>query len=422
MKDLTGYKILLIDYGSGISVAQRLARDFGTVFYWGGPYVTNSFPVHNPFDIGYNVPNIVKVKEWVEAYEESDAVMFVDSMEPTLQNWMKNNGKPVFGSVFADRLEHDRLFIKQTLADLGLPVGAYSVATGLDELEQLLLNSKGGFTKSSLRGNGETWRHRDWRLSKRQLKKLRHEMGLYENRETYILEDLLDPVAEFGYDGFICGGNYIDVSMCGFEQKDKSYLGKFIYYNQLPEQIRSVNNAFAPIFNEMGYNGHYSNEIIVTKDKRGFLLDNTCRFPSPPGELMLEAYTNYSEIVWDIAHGRMPYIEFKDQWGVQLIIKSDIAEDDPSPILVPDEYKGNVKIKNLSIDEDGTWYFVPSSSLGMKEIGSITFTAPTADAAIKGATQIAEAVQGFDIHIDVDSLSDAKKSMAKLSKSGISYI
>lgn len=422
MKDLSQYKILVMDYGSGISVAQRLARDFGTVFYWGGPYVTNSFPVHNPSDIGNNVGEIVKVKEWSEVYDEADAVVFTDSMEPNLQNWMKKNGKPVFGSVFADRLEHDRLYIKTTLKDLGLPVGPYYVANGLDELEQFLLSSKEKYVKSSMRGNGETWKHRDWRLSKRQLKKLRHEMGLYENRETYVLEDLLDPIAEFGYDGFIVNGKYLDISMCGIECKDKCYLGKFVHYNLLPQAIRSVNNGLAPTFNEMGYNGHYSNEIIVTKDKRGFLIDNTCRFPSPPGELMLEAYTNYSEIVWEIAHGRTPHVEFKHQWGVQLIIKSDIAEEDPSPIIVPDEYKKFVKIKNLSIEDDGTWNYVPPQGLNMKEIGSIVFCADTMESAIKGAEEIAESVMGFDISIDAGALSDAKKSLAKLSKAGINYI
>lgn len=421
MKDLSSYKILVYDYRNAIAVAQRLARDFGTVFYF-CPYVTNGFPEHTPFDVGYNVPNIIKVKEWAQVYDECDAVMFTDSMEPYLQNWMRSQGKPVFGSVFAESLEHDRLLLKRVLKDLSLPVGNYSVAHGLDELEEILKNSKEGYIKSSLRGNSETFKHIEWSLTKRQLQRMRHEMGLYENRETYVFEHPLESVVEFGYDGFIVNAQYPDISLCGIEQKDKSYLGRFVYYNTLPEQIRSVNSALAPIFDEMGYAGHYSNEIILTKDKRGFLLDNSNRFPSPPGELMLEAYSNYSEIVWDIAHRRMPNIEFEHQWGVQLIIKSDIAEEDPSPIIVPYEYKKYVKIKNLGIDDDGTWYFVPSKGFGMKEIGSIVFTANTMDAAIDGAKNIYENIKGFDTYVDVDSLMDSKKTLSKLSKLGISFI
>lgn len=422
MKDLSAYKVLIMDYGTNISVAIRLARDFGTVFYWAGPYVTNGFPEHSPLDVGHNVPNIVKVREWAEVYDEVDMVMFTESMEPYLQNWMKNNGKPVFGSVFADKLEHNRLFIKETLKELGLPVGSYSVAHGLDELEQLLRNSKGGYVKNCLRGNGETWKHKDWRLSKRQLIKLRHKMGLYENRETYILDHELESLIEFGYDGFIVGGQYVPISMCGIERKNCCYVGKFIRYQWLPEQIRLINDKLAPIFEKMGYNGHYSNEIILSKDKRGFLLDNTCRMPSPPGELMQEAYTNYSEIIWDIAHGKMPTIEFEHEWGAQLIIKSSIAEQDPSPIIVPEEYKKYVKIKNLSIDEDGTWYYVPYLGADMEEMGVIVYTAPTGDEVIKGIKNIAESIEGFDIRVDIGSLDDAKKSLDKIKKQGISYI
>lgn len=422
MKDLSQYKILIIDYGTNISVAVRLARDFGTVFYWAGPYVTNGFPEHSPLDVGNNVPNIVKVKEWAEVIDEIDMAMFTESMEPYLQNDFKKRGIPVFGSVFAEKLEHNRLFIKETLKELGLPVGPYSVAHGLDELEQILRNSKGCYVKNCLRGNGETWKHKDWRLSKRQLIKLRHKMGLYENRETYIIDQELECFIEIGYDGFIVGGQYVPISMCGAERKNSCYLGKFIRYQWLPEQIRLVNDKLAPLFEEMGYNGHYSNEIILSKDKRGFLLDNTCRMPSPPGELMQEAYTNYSEIVWEIAHGRMPVIEFEHEWGAQLIIKSAIAENDPSPILVPDEYKKYVKIKNLSIDEDGTWYYVPYLGADMEEMGVIVFTAPTEEKVIKGIKEIAESIEGFDIRVDVGSLDEAKKSLDKLRKSGINYI
>src|ERR1700733_6118307 len=206
MKDLSQYKILVIDYGTNISVAVRLARDFGTVFYWSGPYVTNSFPEHSPLDVGNNVPNIVKVKDWAEVVDEIDMAMFTESMEPYLQNDFKKRGIPVFGSVFAEKLEHDRLLIKETLKELGLPVGPYTIAHGLDELEQILRNSKGCYVKNCLRGNGETWKHKDWRLSKRQLIKLRHKMGLYENRETYVIDEELECLIEIGYDGVIVGG------------------------------------------------------------------------------------------------------------------------------------------------------------------------------------------------------------------------
>lgn len=419
MMDLSDKKILILDYGNNIGFAMRMARDFGTVFYWSGPYVSNSFPTHNVADIGNNVPNLVKVREWAEAYDESDMVAFCDSMEPALQHWMRGHGMPVFGCGYADRLEHDRLYLKQTLKDLGLPVGAYYTASGLDHLEQILMGAKNVYVKGSIRGNGETWFHKNWQLTKRQFMKLRTEMGLYANRETYVVEEEIPCLGETGFDGFISNGVFAPIGLCGVERKDACFLGRFVRYQLLPECIKSVTDKLAPIFEQMEYNGQHSNEIIISKDKRGFLLDNSNRIPSPPGEVMMEAITNYPEVVWKIANGQMPTIEHEHDWVGQVIIKSDIAMEDDSPIIVPDEFKKNVKIKNLSIDEDGTWYYVPSYGMGMKEIGSIIFDGDSPDQVIRGIEKIADSIQGFDIRMDVASLHEAKKSIDKLIKAGI---
>lgn len=422
MKDLSAYKILILDYGNNISFAIKMSEAFGTVFYWSGPYVTNSFPTHNVEDIAHNVPNIVKVREWPSAYDEADCVAFTDSMEPALQHWMRSQGKPVFGCGYADRLEHDRLYLKKTLRDLGLPVGAYYTARGLDELEQILIGAENVYVKSQTRGNGETWRHKNWKLTKRQFLKLRTEMGLYANRETYVVEEIISAIGETGFDGFFVGNEFAPIGMCGVEVKDSCFLGRFVRYQLLPECIKSVTDKMGTIFEEMEYNGQHSNEIIISKDKRGFLLDNSNRIPSPPGELMMEAITNYPEVVWEISHGQMPTIEYKHKWGAQVIIKSEIAMEDDSPVIVPDEYKKNVKIKNLSIDEDGTWYYVPSYGLGMKEIGSIVTMGDSPDEVIKKAEKISDSIEGFDIRMDVSSLYEAKKSIDKLIKSGINPI
>ena len=420
--DLSDKQALVIDYGNRTDFAMKLSEKFGTVYYWSGPYVTNSFPTHNVADIANNVPNLIKVKEWSEVYDEVDIVCFTDSMEPALQHWMRNHGMPVFGCGFADRLEHDRLYLKETLKELGLPVGTYYTAYGLDQLEQILIGAKDVYVKGSIRGNGETWKHKNWQLTKRQFMKLRTEMGLYANRETYVVEEVIPCIGETGFDGFVVGGAFSPIGLCGVECKDSSFLGRFVRYQLLPECIKIVTDKLASIFEKMEYNGQHSNEIIISKDKRGFLLDNSNRLPSPPGEVMMEAITNYPEVVWKIANGQMPNIEYHHQWVAQVIIKSDIAAEDDSPIIVPDEFKKNVKIKNLSIDEDGTWYYVTSPGLGMKEIGSVVATGNSPEEVIKTVQTIANSIEGFDISMDVDSLYEAKKSIEKLNKAGISFI
>lgn len=422
MIDLSDKSVLVYDYFSYVEIAERLGRSFGKVYYY-CPYVIDPYPTHVPFDIGRNVPGVIKVKEWASVIDEVDMVYCTYSHEPNLQQHFKNLGKPVFGSVFADQLEHDRGLIKRILKENGLPVGNYAEVTGLDELEQILLNSgdQKRFVKSSLRGDMETWEHKDYRLSKRELKRLRHEMGLYENSEKYIIEHPLDAIAEIGYDGFCINGDFPDISLCGIEIKNCCYVGTFVYYNTLPEQIRAVNSAFSPIFRDMGYQAHYSNEIMITKDKRGFLLDNTNRCPQPNTSLAIEMYKNYPEIAWNVANGRMPYIEYEQKWGCQFIIKSVVSEDMPSPILVPEEMRRFVKMSNLSIDEQGTWWYVPSD-IKNNDIGSVVGLGNTMDEAIKNAKQVAESIQGFDTSIKMESVDKVKKQMDKLNKAGISFI
>lgn len=420
MIDLSDKKVLVYDFGSYVEVAERLARDYGKVYYF-CPYVINGYPEHQAMDIGRNVPGFEKVREWASVIDEVDLVYFPDSHEPYLQNFFRSIGKAVFGSVFACDLEHDRKKLNETLKGLGLPVANYAVANGLDELEQLLLQCKDRYIKSSLRGDMETWFHKDYRLSKRELKRMRHEMGLYENKETYIVQHPIEGISEVGIDPFCTDGYFSDITSAGLEIKDAGYLMRLVRYQNLPHSVKSITDALSPVFKECGYRGHYSNEIIISKDKRGFLLDNTCRNGQPPSSLLIEIYDNYSEIVWQVAHGITPTIQYSNEWGVQLIIKSDLAETEPSPIIIPDEVRRFVKIKNVTIDEDGTYYYTPFG-MQMKEIGSVIGMGNSLEEAEKRAVEIAESIEGLDIKINTEVIGKAKKSLDKLKKAGINFI
>lgn len=421
MKDLSNKKVLIYDYGNYFEIGQRLSRDYGTVYYF-NPVEKNGFTEQRPLSVGMNVPGIVKVREWATVIDEVDLVFFPDSFEPNLQNYFRNIGKAVFGSVFACELEHNRSLLNKTLYDLGLPVPASYTMHGLDELEEFLKHSQDLWVKSSLRGEMETWRHKRWELSEREIKRLRNTMGLYENKETYVLQEPIESISEIGYDGFCIDGAYPEVSLCGIEIKDCAYISRFVHYKRLPEQIRLVNDGLSPVFKDMGYRAQYHNEIIISKDKKGFLIDNTCRCGAPPTSIMLEAYSNYSEIVWEVAHGRMPKIEFEYQWGVELVIKSDTAEHQESPIVVPDENKKFVKIKNLAINEKGIWYHIPQGVKQLKEIGSVVGLGNTMQAAIKKAKEVAESIEGFDTYVKMESLDSASESLGELKKAGINFI
>lgn len=411
-----------MDYGSYLPLASRLSRSdgFGILYYW-TPVVHNGYPDHRPKDIGRNVDGVIKVSEWASVINEVDIVVFPDVYEPALQTYFSSIGKAVFGSKYACELEYNRVKLKEIMADLGLPVNPYESAVGVDQLDAMLKEKTDVYVKNSLRGDMESWHHTNYALSKGELQRMRSHLGAYQNQETYLVESPIDSIAEIGTDTFCINGEYPFDTLTGIELKDVGYYGQIMPYRRLPKQLKDVTDKFSKIFSALNYCGAHSNEVMISKDKDGYCVDLTNRMPQPPSDLMMEIYTNYPEIIWNVANGIVPTLEYKYKHGVQFIIKSEMAKTEASPLIVPDEYKNFVKIKNLTIDDDGTWYYTPLS-IEMCEIGSVVGFGNSLGEAVKMAKKIAESIQGFDIKINTDCIEDAQKQMMNLNKNGIRYL
>lgn len=422
MINLSDKSVLCYDYGNFFEVAVRLSRDFGNVYYY-CPKVITGFPTHNPVDIGRNVPNVIRVQEWADVINQCELIVFCDAYEPGLQSYFKSIGKAVFGSGHACELENNRKRLKEVMSFVDLPVGDYDIANGIDELEEILKTKENVFIKHELRGDGETWFHERYELSKLELQRMRSKLGVFQTQPTYIIEDKLESIAEIGIDTMIAkGGRYLAKSITGIELKDTGFLARITPYIELPHQLRSVTDKLAPVFSDYDYRGSMSNEVIISKDMKGYLIDLTNRCPEPPTALILEMYDNYSEMVWMIANGDLPQVKHTYSWGVQLIIKSEIAKNFPSPIIIPEEYQKFVKIKNLVIDEQGVWYYTPQPGVNMNEIGAVIGMGHTMQAAINQVKQVAESIKGFDIKINTGCIEEALEQIRNLKKNGINYL
>lgn len=419
---LSGIKCLVYDYGNYLSIAERLGRSdgFSKVYYF-TPKIMNGFPDHRPFDIGRNVSGVEVVKEWASIIDEVDIVVFPDSHEAALQQFFVDIGKKVFGSKFACEIEHDRATAKQLMKDIDLPLNDYEVVHGINELESTLMGRENVFVKSKLRGDMETWHHENYLLSKGELQRMRTHLGAYQNKEEYIIESPIESLAEIGIDTFCVDGLYPSDVVTGIELKDTGYYGQIVPYHSLPRQLKTVTDKFSETFRDLKYRGAYSNEVIIGEDKRGYLIDTTSRMAQPPTDLMLEMLENYPEIVLDVANGIVPILRYKYRHGVQLIIKSDLARTEPCPVLVPDEYKKLVKLKNLTIDDDGVWYYTPVG-IEMNEIGSVVGFANSMQEAVQMAKTVAESIKGFDIKINTDCIDKAVEQIQALKKIGINYL
>lgn len=420
MIDLSTKVVCVIDFGNYIEIARRLAKDFEKVYYY-CPWIINGFPEHNPLDIGRGVKEIIKVTEWEPYYEEIDLFVFPDLFLAGQQELLRRQGKLVYGSGKAGELEVDRGSLKRLQEELGMNVNPYEEVEGLYELEERLKVVEDKYIKSSLRGDLETFHHENYTLSKEELKALKHRMGIFDKKENYIIENPIESIAEIGYDGFVIDGQYPKETCSGFELKDVGYLGSIVRYNTLPKQLKDVTDKLAPIFQTYGYRGPMSTEVRIDEKRKGYLIDITCRSPQPPTDLALEMYDNFSEMVWNIASGIVPEIKYTYNWGCQFIIKSESAETQPVAIQFPEKYARFVKIKNLVVDDDGTYYYTPNG-VRMQECASVIGLGHSADEAIRMATEIAKTVKGFDLKIKTDCIEDAKEQMKILNKNGIKFL
>lgn len=418
--DLSDKTVCILDFGSQIAIAQRLSRDFGRTLYW-NPSVINGYEGHEAKDIGRGVPGIIKVKDWEDYREEIDLYVFTDIYLNGLQESLRREGKAVFGSGKCAELEKDRAAFKELLSSLELPVNEYDTATGVYELIEKLKVVEDRYIKSSLRGDMESFHHTNYTLSRMELKRMSHDMGVYDKREKYIIESPIEAIAEIGYDGFCVDGSYPEVTCNGLEIKDVGYVGRMVRYNQLPKQIKESLDKLGPVFMNYGYRGAISTEVRVDKDKVGYFIDPTLRFPEPNTSLILEMYENFSEVVWNVAHGVVPQIKYKFEYGVEFIICSEMAKSMPVAIQFPTEYERFVKIKNLVVDDDGTYYFT-KNSMELEQIGAVIGLGHSMEQAVNMATKIASTVKGFDIKINTDCIGDAQKQIKELNKNGIRFI
>lgn len=411
MTDIKTKTALVFDYGNYISMAQRLARDFGKVYYctnW-----ATSFPKWNNYSIGLNVPKIERVDSMWSVIDEADIVCFPDLYQPELQEYLVTHGKAVFGARFGQDMEIYRDEFKSIMKDAGLPVNMHEVIEGFTELRKYLKDKEDLYIKTNvIRGNGETFHYKNLKLSESRLDELQHQLGAYKEEAIFVVEEPIPDACEIGYDGWVSNEKYPDLALCGVEKKDENYIGVVLPYAYMPFQLKEINKKLAGIFAGAGYKCNYSNEVRCTKDGKWFLIDQTCRIPNPPGDLQMELFENYSEIVWDVAHGVVPDLKPLGKYGVQVIIKSSWATNEAQAIYFPKKIANFVKIKNLMY-KDGTAYYVPCE-IAMEEIGSLVSYGGTLQEAINKIKEMAKLVEGDSISINTDALDTAAEEIKTL--------
>lgn len=410
MTDFKSKSVLVYDAGGiFVSLAERLARDFGRVGYfveW-----ESGFADGRELLVGSGLDGVERLKYLWQESGDFDLIVFPDVWHRDLQNHLRAQGRRVWGSGSGSELELARWNTKERFPELGLPVNQAVQIIGTSNLRGYLKANQKQYVKiSAFRGIGETFYSESYDLVKGQIDELDARLGPLASFLGFIVEEAIPDAVEVGYDGYCIDGQFPKTAVVGIEKKDKAYFGRACQYDDLPETVRKTNDALSKVLGEYQYRQFFSTEIRE-KDGKGYLIDITARHASPAGEVYCEMFTNLAEILWEGSAGNLVEPVIEEPYGAQIILCSEWAETNYEPIKFPESLRAFVKLYN-HCRVNGLDYTVPQLAK-MKQVGSVIALGKSPEAAVKLCKERAEQIHGYDLETESDALDEAVQEMDK---------
>lgn len=408
---------VVADHGLFLPVARRLARDFKKVFYW-TPH-EKAFPSVQDM-IGDGFPDIERVDSVWEVKDECQLFVFPDVGFSPMQKELLSQGKSVWGARDADRLEISRGKFLKALAATYLPVPVFDAIRGMTALRDHLEPLDDKYVKiSRFRGDCETFHYRDWGSDEATLDALAVKLGPWKEEIVFYVLDPIETDIEDGCDAYCIDGKWPSLVIHGMEMKDKAYIGTFQKFDDLPDEVRVVNEAFAPILAQYQYRSFFSTEVRITKDGESYFIDPTCRAGSPPSQIMCEMIGNLGEIIWSGANGELVEPEPVSKFGVQALICAKGDKTAWRTIEFPDELDQWVKFGNCCKIK-GRLCFPPDAGRDGNEIGWLVGIGDTMDDAINSLKEHSEELPD-GVTCDYSVLADLLKEINEAEGKGMEF-
>ncbi len=416
--NLKNKSVLFYDHGTFVSLAERLAKDFGEVKYY-SPW-KSSFPKKGLTLIGDGLPGVIRVNEFFDHIDDADLIVFPDVSDGDLQLYLESKGKLVWGSRKGEEMELDRIMMKEYAKKLGLPIGHYEVVKGLKELRNYLKTHENIWVKINVyRGDFETFYSKNYKYIESKLNELDKNMGPLGDITEFICEDELPPEehVELAYDGYTVDGQYPKSTLAGIEIKDLGYIGVHKKYEELPNAVKKYNEKMVSALKGYRYRNFFHPEMRIDKKGIGYMIDPACRCGSPPNEVYQELFTNISDIIWQGAHGICVDPIAQGKYAVEIIIHSTHAQRNWMNVQFSEKYKDNLKWRNVTVINKN--YQIVPQYVELPEIGAVIATGDSIEEAINLIHEVCDDVDGFYLETPRESLDKAEKEIQKLKDFGI---
>ena len=137
---------VLDHFGLFVSLAQRLAQSGARVLY---QTPVDRYDRLNEGVIGDGMDGIEWCEEFWDHKADIDCYVFPDIRHSGLQNELRSQGLPVWGSQRGMKLEQAREFFLNKLSELGLDVPPYRVIVGVSNLAAYLKDKQDIWIKVS---------------------------------------------------------------------------------------------------------------------------------------------------------------------------------------------------------------------------------------------------------------------------------
>ena len=416
MKETTDVIACVVDNGLFVNVARRLASEFKHVYYTPAAWET-AFPRIADAVIGDGYPEIEWVESLFEVVDKCDLIVFPDIGFAALQEYLVKQGKPVWGSRHADGLEARRGMFLKTLKTTNLPVPKYQIFKGITNLRLALESKEDVYIKvSTYRGDFETAHFRSMEEDAGLLDGWCIRMGPLSEQFKFFVFEQIDTTIEDGCDTWCIDGQWPKTVIHGMECKNKGFLATFAELSDMPEPVRKVNEEFGPILASYGYRGPFSSEVRITEDGKGYFIDPTCRYGSPPHQIQCEMIGNMGEIVWQGANGICVEPEQLARFGVQAAF--EFTRNKWNVFKIPESIAAHVRIAS-SCMVDGA-ICVPPDHDEPEGIGWLCATGSTIEYAIHNLNEYAKEMPA-GATVEIDALADLLKEAHAAEEEGMKF-
>lgn len=423
MKPIEDVVAAVIDYGSFVSVADKLAQTFKTQYYY-SPFEEEFRDIRDCV-IGDGLKKAIRLNEYMdpEVYDTIDLWVFPDIGFGGFQKFLKREGKAVWGSMGASNLELYRTQFLKVLKEVGLPVVPSVVIRGLTALREHLKTVKDKWVKiNRYRRNMETWHHLDYTHSKRMLDSYAVVFGGLQEKPVFVVQDNVPDAREIGYDGMFVNGRYPANTFQGYEKKNELYLGSKLANEDLPEEILEVNRKMAPVLEQFGYCNWLATEIRI-KDGEAFYIDPTHRMPGQTGEHQLETCTNLPDVIWQGANGGFVEPDFSEPFATEATLHYDGHTGDTAiarewkTLRIPREAERWLKFYHYCI-ADGLHHFPPHQT---DEVGVVLGVGSTIEQALDHLKENFAMLKGLPLHIELAGFQSLLAEIKEAQASGIKF-